>query len=125
MNVILATAAAMGAMFLKDSINTLLVIMEARGRAAIAGHLAAASDFAGMLVTVTSAGLVIQHGWTVEVLVVVVAMMITSDLGTRFWTRVGQRIAQPGEQGLQADHAAAQVPELARRLAAVEARLGE
>jgi len=54
---------------------------------------------------------------------VVAAMMVTSDLGTRFWTKMGDHIAKPGEQGLQADHAAAQVPELARRVAALEQKV--
>ena len=112
--------AAISSMFMKDSINTLLIICEARGKHKLAGHLAAASDLAGLLVTLASAGLVIQHGWTLQTCGVVVAMMVTSDLGTRFWTKMGNRIAQDGEQGMQADRAAAQVPELARRIAALE-----
>ena len=117
--------AAMSSMFLKDSIGTCLVVCEARGKAQIAGGLAAVSDLAGVLVTITSAGLVIQQGWTLKTGGIIAAMMVTSAFGTWFWTKMSNRIAQKGEQGLQADHAPAQVPELSRRIAALEEKVGK
>ena len=119
-----AFLAAIGAMALKDSVITVLVIAEARGWARVAAGLAAVADLAGLLVTITSAGLVLKHGWTVQAAGVLVAIMVTSAAGTWFWTRVGNRIARQGEQGIH-DHPEAEVPDLARRVAALEQTIKE
>jgi hypothetical protein len=83
-------------MVLKDACGTLLVIAEARGRALLAGLLDAAGDLALVLTTLFGAGQVIVHGWDARSFEVLGVIMLTSLLGTTFWTRVGRRITDHG-----------------------------
>lgn len=79
-------------MAVRDAFGTILTIAEARGRAVLAGVCDAAGDLAGVFVTIFAAGQVIIHGWTWHSIVVLAAVMITSFVGTMFWTRVGRKI---------------------------------
>jgi hypothetical protein len=79
-------------MAVRDSLATLLVVAEARGRAVLAGLLDAAGDIAGIAVMVLGAGEVIVHGLNAQTLAVLAALMVTSFFTTLAATTVGRRI---------------------------------
>lgn len=83
--------AACGAMAVRDALGTLNTIAQARGRAWMAGTLDAFLDLASILVTLAGAGVVIQHGWSGHTVLIISTMMLTSFLGTAFWTWVGDK----------------------------------
>jgi hypothetical protein len=106
---------AIGSMVFKDASGTLLVVAEAKGRSVLAGLLDASSDLATVVFTLVGAGSIIVHGWTLQTIGILLAMMVTSFFGTLFWTNVGKRI-----QGDEHTH-----PELATilgRLEVIEAK---
>jgi len=76
----------------KDAIFTLLTVAEARGRAGMAGALAAAGDLANVICMVVGAGSIIVHGFNAAAFAILGTMMLTSLVGTAFWTRLGNRI---------------------------------
>lgn len=84
--------AACATMAVKDSLGTLLVIAEARGRAWLAGCLDAAMDRAADLSLVFGIGVVLLHGFTGETAVTLTAMSVTSIGVTQVATRWGRRL---------------------------------
>lgn len=80
------------AMAVKDCLATLLVVAETRGKARLAGVLDGAGDLATLLVNIVGVGAVISYGWNPWTVAVLLVMMITSTLGTYYWTRLAQRI---------------------------------
>ena len=114
---------AMVAMAVRDSIVTMLTIFQAKGKGNLAGLMGAFGDIANAFVTLTAAGYVIQHGWSVKAVVIFVAIMITSYTTTRFWTNYGRRFAAEGQEGTLHDHPESHVPELAARIKALEEKV--
>lgn len=78
-------------MALKDALSTTLVVAESKGRAKLAGLMDGLGDLAGILVTYVGAGQVIEHGLTVHTALVLIALFITSVLGTAYWTAFNAR----------------------------------
>lgn len=94
----IAIIAAILSMAAKDALCTFLTVAEAKGRAWLAGIFDAASDVAGIVCTVVGAGSVIQEGVDGHTVLILVAMTVTSLLGTALWTKLGRRIkAHPVE----------------------------
>lgn len=73
-------------MLLSDGCGTFLVVAEARGRATLAGACDALGDLASVLVTVAGVGSILTDGLTWQSGSVLAAILITSFLGTRYWT---------------------------------------
>jgi len=111
---------AIVAMAFRDSVVTMLTIFQAKGRGNLAGWCGAVGDIANAFVTLTAAGFVIKHGWSVQAVTIFIAVMITSYCSTRFWTEYGRRFAAQGEEGKLHDHPESHVPELSRRIAVLE-----
>lgn len=73
-------------MCLQDCCGTFLVVAESRGKARLAGVCDGLGDLASVLVTVAGVGSVLTNGFTWHTAVVIVAIVITSILGTTYWT---------------------------------------
>lgn len=93
----IAVLVACVAMAGKDCLGTLLVVAEAKGRARLAGLLDSLGDLANVVCTVVGAGAVIKGGVTVHTSTVLGAMMLTSFVGTAYWTKLGRRIKNHSE----------------------------
>lgn len=87
----LAIILAVLSMAAKDALGTLMVVAESRGRGSLAGAMDAGGDLANVICTIVGAGAVIQGGITVHTCIVLAAMMITSYLGTTYWTNFAAR----------------------------------
>lgn len=89
--ILLLVAVSMAA---KDGLATLLVIAEARGRHWLAGALDAAGDVAQVASMVFGAGEIILHGWGWRSAEILAVMVVTSFVGTAYWTWFGKRIKE-------------------------------
>ena len=109
---------AAAAMAVRDCVATLLTVAEARGRSWMAATFDALGDIATVGVTVYGAGTVLIHGWTAHTFAVLGVMMVTSFLGTAFWTRMATR-------WMPSESSKAEVAGLGERLTALESRRPE
>lgn len=82
-------------MMLKDAVGVFLVVAEARGEAILAGALDGASDLATVLVTIVGAGSVLSNGWNVMTIGILATLMLTSTIGTYFWTLLARGVGGP------------------------------
>lgn len=83
---LLALPLGVVAMCLQDFCGTFLVVAESRGNGRLAGFCDGFGDLASVLVTVAGVGSVLANGLTWRSGVVITAIVITSILGTWFWT---------------------------------------
>lgn len=83
---------AIVAMAAKDCVGTLMVVAESKGNERLAGHMDALGDLAQIACQVVGAGSVILNGLTWKSAAIITAMVITSDIGTAYWTHVSKRI---------------------------------
>lgn len=70
----------------KDLVGTVMTVAEARGSTRLAGHMDALGDGANIICNVVGAGTVILTGFNAHSLILIAAIMLTSDIGTRYWT---------------------------------------
>lgn len=86
-----ALTIAIVSMALKDLLGTVMQVAESRGASKLAGHMDGLWDGASVICQAVGAGTVILTGFTWRSLVIIAAIMITSDIGTRTWTRLAAR----------------------------------
>lgn len=88
---ILLLVGAAVSMAVRDALGTCLVVAEARGRRSLAATLDAVGDLASIAVYTFGAGEIAVHGLTVKSVAVVAVMVVTSWLGTWYWTGFARR----------------------------------
>lgn len=89
-------------MALKDALGTFMNVAENRGKALLAGFLDGASDIAVQMVNIVGAGSVVLYGWNAWTIAVLLVMLITSVIGTYYWTKLSTRISNPLEEKIMA-----------------------
>lgn len=109
----LALGLAIVSMAVKDLLGTIMQVAESRGASELAGHMDGLWDGAQLICQVVGAGTVILTGFTWQSLVIIAAIMITSDIGTRTWTRIAAKHVPEDPRIL----------DLQRRIAELEDRL--
>lgn len=79
----------------RDFFGVVMMVAESRGSCRLAGHMDALGDGANIFCTLVGAGTVILTGFTWHALVIIAAILVTSDVGTRNWTRIATKHVPP------------------------------
>lgn len=79
----------------RDFFGVVMMVAESRSSCKLAGHMDALGDGANIFCQVVGAGTVILTGFTWHALVIIAAILVTSDIGTRNWTRIASQKVPP------------------------------